>query len=498
MKADTQHLLTQLTLPSRYENLSAEVGPDVASLLVEPSEDTLTIFRRAAKRIRVRRRGIFLPVYALPGTGKTTLLSNVRAWLPSEYGPTITLKGGVVTSDRLQDAVETLVREHDVPANDDHIYVINLDDRESDPPTDKELSQIKSFLRKTGAGVKGAGSRTLIVWPETSAEVASRMSLSFEERAGKSPVPIPAEIAGPSRESWVDIVKLTLRLVNSIDRLEEVGVEPDAYAADEYATIGDFMDHISNDFVELLEQLLEATRKPLQMVVAFASESNKPGILSELTSGYRYGLLDASKLVSATPGSEVGRWWGSRMGLLVQTIVRLDARVTHIPPPLSMAVTSRFGPEEAKKILREMEFSVKSPREVGTYFERSDFGRLLTGTSKSTAEGRGNPGADAVAAYSLFSQEYGLNGARDKALNGGLRDFLLTAGLEATGIESETKLPALPLLPDISIFKDSVIQCIELHWRTGDYLVSSNRASVAAYILRKLRSYATEMGWVSV
>jgi hypothetical protein len=104
------HLLRQLRLPSRYESLVAAVGADVARLLVEPSETTLDVFRRAALHIRSRGRGLFLPIYADSGTGKTTLISNLAAWVPEEYGPTARLAGGEVSADRLRQAVAATVQ----------------------------------------------------------------------------------------------------------------------------------------------------------------------------------------------------------------------------------------------------------------------------------------------------------------------------------------------------------------------------------------------------
>lgn len=60
-KYASEHLLRQLRLPSRYESLVAAVGADVAQLLVEPSEATLDVFRRAALHIRSRGGGCFYP-----------------------------------------------------------------------------------------------------------------------------------------------------------------------------------------------------------------------------------------------------------------------------------------------------------------------------------------------------------------------------------------------------------------------------------------------------
>lgn len=496
-KEATSHLLRQLRLPSRYESLVAAVGPHVARLLVEPSEATLAIFRQAALHIRSRGRGLFLPVYADSGTGKTTLVSNLAGWVPEGYGPTARLAGGEVSADRLRQAVAAIVQEHGLRLNDTRTLVINVDDRESDPPNDKELSQIKSFLRETGQGSDGLGSRTLVVWPETSQQNAVSMAEGYVKRAGKSPIAIPAEVGGPGRDTWPGLAIATLKLANSVDRLDALGVDPLSYDPNSFSTIGDFLDEISNDFVSLLDKLLRSTRKPLRLLVVFASESSKAGVLSELTSGYRYGLVDADKLVGATPGSVIGKWWSKRMGLLIQTVVRLDTRVAFVAPSLAVPVINRYGPSEAKRLLETVGNNPKPPSEISTYFERSDFGRLLQGTASATAEIRGNPAGDATAAFSLIADNVGFGSGQDKKLNRAFGDFLAQTQSSLGELIVEKKADGIPLIPDLSLRTDERVTCVEFHWRSGDYLTSAHRSAIAQYVLTKLKAYAIELGWTS-
>ena len=462
----------------------ATVGPDVARLLVEPSDETTEIFRNAALHIRSLGRGLFLPLYAPSGTGKTTLVSNLASWVPHEYGPTARLAGGEVSAERLRQAVDAKVKEQRLPHNDTRILVVNVDDRESDPPTNKELSQIKSFARETGEGTARLGSRTLVVWPETSRAVADAMAQAYQERAGRSPITIPSEVGGPSRESWPELAVATLRLVNDIDNLNEIGVDPNSYDPDKYATIGDFLGAISNDFVHLLAELLKSTRKPVRLIVVFVSESGKSGVLSELTSGSRYGLVDANKLIAATPNSVIGKWWTPRTGLLIQTIVRLDARVTFVAPSLSVPVIGRYGPNEAKELLTGRGSTPKAPSEISTYFERYDFGRLLNNTATAASEIRGNPALDATTAFGLIAEEVKFTSGQDKKMNRAVGDFLAATQTSSIGeVAVEVKADGMPLIPDISLSTDDALTCLEFHWRSGDYLVSANRSAIAQYIL---------------
>lgn len=384
-----------------------------------------------------------------------------------------------------------------MPVNDKRILVINVDDRESDPPTDKELSQIKSFVREAGEGSAGLGSRTLVVWPETSRANATKMARDYEERAGASPVAIPANVGGPSRETWAGLALATLKIVNNIESLEALGVDPQAYDPAAYETVGDYLDKINSDFVELLDKLLTATQKPVRLVVAFASESGKAGVLSELSSGHRYGSVDAHRLLSATPASAIGRWWSERVGQLVQAIVRLDVRVTFVAPSLAVPVIARYGPSQAKAALAELGTSVKAPAHIGNYFARSDFGRLLLDNAQAASEIRGNPAADAGAAFALLAEQVGFSRGVDKQLNLAFGDFLTQTQSQLGECRVEKRAEFLPLIPDISFVTDDHVTCVEFHWRAGDFLTSTHRSEVAQYILTKVKAYAIELGWIA-
>lgn len=489
--SDARHLLEQLRLPSRYESLVSAVGQDVARLLVEPNAVTLDVFRATALHMKARQRGLFVPLFARSGAGKTTMVSSLQTWLAKDYGPTARLAGGEVTAARLRQAAEAVQQEHHLPANDNRIIVINVDDRESDPPLDKELSQIKSYTRESGVG-----SRTLIVWPETAEEIADETAKRFEARAGTSPVPIPAKVEGPAREAWAGIAIETLKLANSLPNLEQLGVDPRTYDPSEYLTLGDYLDVISGDFVGLLDQLIKSTQKRIRVVVAFASTTGSVGVLSELAGSNRYGLVDADRLLSATPNSVIGKWWKERAGLLVQTIVRLDARTVQLAPSLSVPIIRRYGPENAVEALKGMDIPARAPSEISEYFERSDFGRLLLGTDASTSETRGNPAHNASAAFDLLASEVGLGSGTDKKLNQAVADFL-TQRADFGDVTCERRLESVPLIPDVALELQDGVTCLELHWRSGDYLTASHRSEAAQYILGKLKNYALELGWVS-
>ncbi len=340
-----------------------------------------------------------MPLFARSGTGKTTLVSNVGGWLPTLFTPTARIRGGgEVSLQRLLESVQELYREHALPANEARVIPINVDDRESDPPTERELAQIKAFLRE-----ERFGHRCLVLWPETSEAHAQAMGEQFQARAGRSPFELPLSVKGPEPASWDQIAIETLRLTNKMHNLELLGVDPRTYDAARYNTIGDYLDAISDDFVRLLQELVAATQKPIQLLVAFASQSAQAGILSDLTGSAHFGLLDADKLLSSTPKSRIGLWWGERRGALVQTIIRLDARVVCLAPSLSVSILRRYGPEDIQASLDALAIKQKPPSDIAVYLDRSDLGRLLKGTTSATSEYRGSPAHDASAAFTLLA-----------------------------------------------------------------------------------------------
>lgn len=489
------HLLEQIKLPSRYESLISDVGADIAQLLVEPSSDTLDKLRLAALHIRATRRGLFLPIFANSGTGKTTLVSSLSTWIADRYGPTVRLDGGEITANRMREAAAQMVDKARLTLDDQRILVMNVDDRESDPPSDKELAQIKAFLRESGERERGIGSRVLVVWPETDERKSHQMAKAYEKTAGPSPIDIPVRVEGPPRETWPQLARNTLKLVNDIDGLEELGVDPERYNSESYSSIGDYLEAISGRFVTVLHDLLKSLQTPLRLVIAFVSESNKAGILSELT-GNRYGLLSAAKLMAATPNSEVGKWWSRRTNLLIKTILVLDARAVCIAPSLTVSIIHRYGPDEVCEVLNESNLRKQSMSQIARCFDRSDFGKLLKGASAAAAEGRGNPGK-ASEEFRRVAERVGFTSGKDKELNLAFGRYLQDNEGVSGEVKVETKIEAGRLIPDISLRSENYVTCMEFHWRSKNLLVSANRSEVARYILSKLRSYAKDVGWTS-
>ncbi|MFF3750563.1 hypothetical protein ACFYYH_08905 [Streptomyces sp. NPDC002018] len=454
-----------------------------------PEIETQNLLEDAARGLMARGEGLFLPIYAPSGTGKTTLANNLDKFLPGLFLSTIAFSGSVNAEALQRETVQHLSK---FAANDQRIVPINIDHREGSPPTGEELAEIKRFLRHPGSGEK-----SLILWPDTRQALSDSMSRAYTDIAGKPPVELPVAISGPPKETWRDIAKTTLRLVNAIDSLEDLGVEPNDYDPNAFTSLGGFLREISDDFAKLVTSMRREMRKSLRLAILFASESSDAGILTHLTSSNQFGLLDGSALLDSSPDSEVGKWWKSRRGLLTSTIVRLDARAFSLPPSASVGILRRYGSDEIKDSLAKLGVRLSGESTVKRNIERCDLGKYLLGQSKAILETKGTPTTTSLLAFQYLA-EAGFTSGRDKVLNhamaDALTDFSSALGLGYT-TKSEKQLDFCPLIPDNSLNFEREAICLEYTWRASDFMIAKNRGNIAAYCLRKLRNYSRELGW---
>jgi hypothetical protein len=485
-----EHILSQLVLPDRYERLREHLGEDVANLLVQPAAENIHAISSLADEIRTRREGILVPLFGRTGVGKTTFAMNAAQWVPGAFTPSLTYEGELL-HDELCAAVKGF--SETFPADNQKIIPLNIDHRENNPPSEAELATVKRFLRTNAAGVP-----VLIFWPETDAATAQNLANRYIGIAGEASIQLPVECLGPTSDTWQEIATHTLALANPIGNLEELGVDPADYPPSEYRTLGAFLRRISTDFNKQIQDLREQLEKPVSVTIVFASESSDPGVLTQITSSTKYGLLDGHALISVTPQSEVGRWWDQRRGLLTRSIVQLNASALCLPPTPAASCVRNFS--ESMPLFDDAGYRRYGPARGVRDLLRSDLGKYLVNAPMSRFEARGTPADEATAAFQLLADQ-GFNLGKDKKLNElmalGIQQTLSDSEIAFEKITTEQKLPFCPLIPDNAVYFDDRIQCLEYTWRKGLFLASGNRSNVAQYILTKIRNYARELGWVA-
>jgi hypothetical protein len=487
----TIDLLSQLSLPDRYERLVERLGSEVVNVLVPPASRENDAILALAQEVRTRDEGILVPLFAKSGTGKTTFASNLVNWHPSEFTSTLVYEELVT-----YDAMTSKLREftNSLPANEYRIVPIVLDHRESAPPTDAELASIKRFLR-----TKPAKLSTLILWPETNIENARSIAERYKTIAGDTSIELPLCLEGPDRKTWKDIALNTLHLANSVESLENLGVDPQDYDESEYHSIGVFLRRISTDFNRQLQELRKSFQKPIRVAIVFVSQSPEPGVLAQLTNPSRYGLLNPHSLVAVTSGSEMGRWWNDRRGLLTRLVIQLNAHAFCLAPATTVAIVRNCGPVD-NQALENAGVKRYGPAFAAKNLGRSDLGKFLLRKTIDRFEARGFPTEVASQAFQVLANA-GFNLGKDKPLNKIMADagkkLLEDNNVSYEKTTAEESLIFCRLIPDNAFHFDDHISCIEFTWRKGEFLSSSNRADVAEYILNKLQKYARQLRWTS-
>jgi hypothetical protein len=484
-------LLRSLKLPDRYEPLEKALGAEVASLIVAPDKLFTDKLKSFAANVQTRGEGVLVPICGPSGAGKTTLVSNLQYWAESSFAPTLKYDG-TIDYDHLHAAVKEFEKSR-LPTNNKRIVPINFDHRESHPPSDKDLSTIKRFLRQNDLQAP-----VVIFWPETSATEAAQLAKRYTDISGAPPISIPLEYTGPQTATWQNIAIDTLKVCNQIDHLEELGVNPIDYDPDEFPSVGEFLRQISNDFNANNLALWNSVAKPLQLIIGIVSETPNPGILSQLTNPSIYGLLSGHALVGVTKDSEIGIWWKARPNLLTKTIIQLNARVISIPPPTSTSCVRNISDDE--EFFRQLGYERQGPFQAARDLARSDLGKLLANVEIGRFETRGQPPQKAIAAFRALADR-GFMLAKDKDLNRlmsvAIQAFLERNKMQFLKVDHEKNLNFVNLIPDNSVHLPDAVVCIEYTWRKGDFLVNKNRSTVAGYILGKLQSYARKLGWTS-
>ncbi len=320
----------------------------------------------------------------------------------------------------------------------------------------------------------------------------------FKNIAGAQPFDL-LEVTGPSRDAWQGIASTTLRLANGLDALEGIGVDPETYDPLSYSSLGEFLRRLQIDFNSILAQLRSKLVKAVVIVIVFVSEGNDPGVLNFITSSSRPGVLDAQGLLSSTPESQIGKWWNARQGLLVRAIVQLNAHALFLPPALSVSALRNFAPTPSE-FFDTLGIPRSGPGRAITDLDRSDLAKVIQGKPVGRYESRGNPAYNAISAFQLLANQ-GFNLGRDKNLNKimaeGWKKFLEEKQVDFESVKAEEAMDFCDLIPDNAVIYADTAVCIEYTWRKSDFLKSSNRSTVAQYILTKLRNYVLALGWAS-
>ena len=157
--------------------------------------------------------------------------------------------------------------------------------------------------------------------------------------------------------------------------------------------------------------------------------------------------------------------------------------------------------QKCSKSLSEQGVKLIAKAQVVRDLSRSDFGKFLSGIEMKAYESLEAPQHEkSVEAFRKVGA-LGFIQGKDKILNRAIADALKYClpklGIEVSQVEVEKQLDFCALIPDNAIYNINGVQCIEYHWRNGDFLKSGNRSSTAQYMLNKIRDYVRQLEWIA-
>lgn len=488
MATNPPHVLAEIDLPSRYESLVRKVGVEVTRILHQPSERDLRDAELVAMGVLKSSEGSFIPVHGITGSGKTTFLSNLSYYNPNIYFRTVEFTGEI-NYDELSNIID--YTNFNTEFVDNKVLPIIVDHRESNPPDENELSEIKRFLRKDKNG-----KQAILFWLFTNKEKAEYTSKEYIRISGKQPVDIPLYFIGVDRNLWGNIAELTIRIVNRLEDTEGLGIDFNVEVKKEHRSVGEYLRHLSLLVTARSYELLHANKIPISVNIVFISESSDQGILGSLTSSSRYGLASHQALLGATRNSSIGRWWKGKEAILSQAILTLDVRIVHLTPTAVISILAKYGDDETKALLGTWGIKNPGPTVLVRNFENSDYGKILIGTEIDVHEARGAAGVRSNENFKRLA-EHGFTSGQDKIYNKAIakaiEQLYLDNFIEHAEIVAEKKLMELPIIPDILVTKNDRLVANEFAWRSGEFNTSGHRADIAFYVLNKIKGYHEAM-----
>lgn len=467
-----------IPIPVRFENILTSPALDPAPLLVGVEED-LQFFDRL-RRLALQQEGgkIAIPL-GNSGDGKTSAVYAASALLPDRFGPVLPVPATL----QVREIVEWI--QASLPVAGGKTTIVLLDGREAsdDHVGLKQLVAALNQLLRSRPDV-------LVCWPTVFDEWRDELVALARGIGGQSLCPNGYEtIKGPPAEAWPAVLdRILIQLDHTLDdlALDSTFVEK---AAQEQPNIGQFLEVISTAVAERVDDRQLANRLP-QLTFVITSTSEVVGEANRLRQAGTY-LLKPRELMAYSPRSEAGKWWTARAGNaehnLGYVIALFRARLTTMTPASLVYASLQHGDDNLRQVARDAGMK-SSPANASTTFKNTDLYRLLIGqpSSELTSTIKGKTSDTTLRAHKAIQA---LSATRHKAINQSICHLA-----EVVVPDFKASLGSFEVdLGEQDTFTDAVIPLngddlhLEFHHLSQAHC---RAASMSAYIMEKLRTYA--------
>ncbi|MFF0432367.1 hypothetical protein ACFYU9_09125 [Streptomyces sp. NPDC004327] len=466
-------------IPTRFEHILGDDRFSSTPLIVRVPDD-MKQFEILRRTTEIQGGGVLSFLSGASGCGKTTSVWSASINLSDRFEQVIAVPATVP----LREVSEWLTTN--TPPRTKKSLLVLMDGREASDDTvglRQFMASLNQFLRERAD--------IIVCWPTTSEEWKGELIEMARTVGGSSLTPASADvtISGPPKSAWHDVLE---RLFIQLDqRLEDLGMSEKyiAEAVESNEAVGDFLGSVRDGIANRVDMVQIAQDLPEILFVVTSTSA----VVGEANRLRRAGtmILKAEELVGYSPRSEAGKWWQERNNSpqhhLAYVISLFRAKLTTMTPSSVVYSISEYGPEDMRDAIREKGMT-KSTTNADTTFRSTDFCKFISGSGMNelTSTTKGKTSDSVLASFSYIQ---GSSARRHKVINQSIcalaeknvPEFAASSGrFEVDLGDQDTYADAVILLGDRELN-------LEFHHLSDAHCKA---ASIAAYIMKKLRVYS--------
>jgi hypothetical protein len=468
-------------IPNRFESLQSEFGSEFRPLIIPVKED-LKALLNFRERARVKNGGLLCFLLGPSGVGKTTSVYSAASNDPDSFAPVIVVPHEV----QIRDCI-TWITSHTPKAQSGRATLILFDGREASDDyigTRQFLSALNQFLRRRAD--------ILFCWPTTDMDWHKELRGIAENIGGANFCPPETDhyVRGPAINDWAAALdRLLLRFQKTLD---DVGMSSDTVSGyvDKSKTIGDFLGRVSTALAERLSSKQEAKQLP-HLLFVITSGGDVVGEANRIRRAGKQ-VLAAEPLLGHSPRSEAGKWWAQRntnhQHHLGYVISLFNANLVTMTPSSIVHACMLYGEDDLRHAAH-VAGAQTNKGSASQALRASELFRYLNGDNvpEFTSGKKGKAQDTTLEAYGAIQS---LSSKRHKAIN----KAICTFAAETLTTMSFDPTEHLEVASGQDIYTDAILNIERRKYSAEFHHLSSAQcraASMASYIMDKLRGYAT-------
>ncbi len=476
MEEEGELKLEKLMLPDRFEGLEEERDKYDITKIIRPVKEGLEKIDDLYEEMVSSNRGSFLILKGKSGCGKTTFLRTLDIFIEDIEIKTILNDMDLVNSiNELNDTTKS-------------IRIVIIEGRES--LLDSSSREINDAIHSINRFIRSKkGKTTLVVWPCNKEDIIKELVDTADSIGGTTLLSLDEtyfEFYGPNNDSFLEIAKQTIELLNNGSSLLDFGLTDQQALSliEDGDTIGKYLKKVNKQIrknKKYVEKLV--TKEPCKMWVLVLAANEPHKDVAALTKG-EYLSADINRMLISTDANIVEelKKFPDKIGLLANYY---DCRIIYMPVVTTLSVIRDLASDKLREILKQNKLKDKGD---GTGIDKlinSEIAKMINLDHKSKGK-KGKTGPNSIQSFEKLTE---IAAKDDKILNKTIGDALIEADLindfvsegnYGTGLKRRTDLVCTTKLGEIRM---------ELMWRKN-----TSQAEIANYTLTKLYNYGKAIG----